>query len=456
MGKRKKPGGTSPPAKRRRALSPREWWRVIVLGAVAFKTAILETYRNGEPFMLIKQLIYIGLAVIPLVLIPGYDTRGPKMGLAVAIAMTISLLALYYGKYKAFRNRWLLVFLGYLLANFYFAPEPVELVRASVPNLWAWKPMFFMTIFVLMIAILGSLEFSARDKRRMLVIMAWVGVLQSFYVLLQAFGIDQFCMQKPGWLWLNRIGGSMGNRTLVAPFIAMVIPIALYLRTWWKAAVMAGAVAICHSQMALGAAAVSLMFYFGTLNRRLFLTMIGTGVVITIVLIVGFNTNDAIHKFVGESGRFAEWKQIIHDWHSPLQEGTDHGYALTGLGIGSFRYIYHQWHPSNFFQAHNEYLQILFEAGAVGLFLMLGAMVWIFRKNFSFADIWARRTNRYRIALLSSFLSISIAALGTFVWQLGATIFYSVVLVGLLHNHLGDDGEHGLAVRNEVTFVEDP
>ena len=245
----------------------------------------------------------------------------------------------------------------------------------------------------------------------------------------QAFGVDQFCMQKPGWLWLNRIGGAMGNRTLVAPFIAMVIPIALYLRAWWKAVVMAAAVAICHSQMALGAAAVSLMFYFGTLNRRLFMTMLGAGVLVTVVLVIGFNTNDTIHKFVGESGRFAEWRVIVEDWYSPLQDGEDHGNSITGLGIGSFRYVYHQWHPSNFFQAHNEYLQILYETGVVGLFLMLGALGWIFRRNFSFREVWAGRSNRYRIALLSSLLSASIAALGTFVWQLGATIFYSFSLV---------------------------
>jgi hypothetical protein len=69
-----------------------------------------------------------------------------------------------------------------------------------------------MMPIALMIAVIGSPEFSSREKRRMPMVMACVGTLQAFDVLLQGFGVDPFCMQKPGWLRLNRLGGVRGNR----------------------------------------------------------------------------------------------------------------------------------------------------------------------------------------------------------------------------------------------------
>ncbi len=390
--------------------------------------------------MPIRILIYIGLAIIPFFLRAGQGTREPKMELALGLALAICLLALFQGRFKARWNPWFPAILIYLMVSYPFAPPPVELIKANVPNLWAWKPTLAITIFMLMILTISSLHLRLRDRRLMLSIMTWAGVVMSGYVFMQFFGVDQFCIQKPDWYWPNRIGGTMGNRTVVSPFIAMVIPLAIYLRRWWQAVIMFIAVAMCHGQMAVGAMVVSLLFLLGTRGRRRAMVTAGVLVVMSLTLVIGYAFSERGRGFIDDSGRFPAWKATLEDWRQPSPESAPYSHALTGLGVGSFSYVFHQQHDGEFNKpfrhAHNEYLQVLYEMGIIGLVLMLGAMVWVFKKNFSWRDVWYGRANHYRMCLLASFVCISISALGAFVWQLAPNLFYTVVILGLLHKDM--------------------
>ena len=59
--------------------------------------------------------------------------------------------------------------------------------------------------------------------------MSWAGFIMAVYVILQALGWDQFFEVKPEQhfkaVTQNGLGGNLGQPTIVAPFLAMIIPL---------------------------------------------------------------------------------------------------------------------------------------------------------------------------------------------------------------------------------------
>lgn len=104
--------------------------------------------------------------------------------------------------------------------------------------------------------------------------------------------------------------------------------------------------------------------------------------------------------------------------------------------MGAFRFVNPVRHPGEketFYEAHNDYVELLYNSGFIGLILFLGAIWRMVKINLV-------RLNEYRIALLSSFLCIAINAGGLFVWQIAPIIFNTLVIAGLLHK----EEDHGV------------
>lgn len=407
--------------------------------------------------MLIQALVVFGLVAVPFLLIPGHDTREPKMMLALAVALATGLVAIFQGRLRAFHNKWGLILLGYLLVSIWFAPT---LITPRVPNLWGWQPAFAVVVFALLLITVASVEWDERARWRLFTAATWAGVLMAGYALLQYLYIDQFCDQKTDYFPINRIGGTMGNRTIVAPFIAMLIPLAIHMRSWWKVVVMAAAVLICRSSVAIGAGLVAVLFQFAGRGRRaLAIAGIVAGVLV-IAAVIGYGADAGIRREINDSGRFEVWRLVIQDWRSPVDPEKDNSFAITGLGPGSFRYVFPQKHEQffrdhawqEFHHAHNEYVQMLYECGVAGLFLLLGTIAWVFRRNCSLRDVLRGRVDRYRLCLLSSFLCVCLSALGTFVWQIGPTVFYTAVIAGLLHNRPEQEDTTAIDATREGEF----
>jgi len=386
---------------------------------------------------MIKRLIVAGLVTIPFLTLQGYNTRIPKMGLALGIALAIGLIAIFQGKLKSFKNKPLLILIFFLLISVYFSPKPdITLLGLNVSNFWVWKPMFYISVFFLMLVTVSSLELSKEDIKLILNVMVWVGFIMALYCIVQSLNIEQFftlntkvaaTIHTPK----NIIGGTLGHPTIVSPFIAMIIPIALYLKKRIKALIMFIAVCLTCSQVAIGAMMVSLVFYLSTKGRK---SLISGCIIFTLALTIlggGYFKSPQIKAFVDDSGRFGTWKKIVTDIKSPINKEGNR-YSFTGFGSGSFGYIFPLKHDSIMHQAHNDYLEIAYNTGIIGLGLFLWAIFYIFKINFSFKRIWRGEADKYRMALLSSFSCILICAGGTFVFQLGCHLFYTLVIVGLL------------------------
>ena len=386
---------------------------------------------------MIKWLLNLGLIVVPIAFLPNMDTREPKMAAALMVALALSLVAIYKGKIGQFNNRWPCVLVLYMLISAYLSPKVlINIANIPVLNPWMWEAILTAVIFLLMLAAVANMRLTNRDIKITLNIIVWVGFILSIYGFIQAFGIDQFyvCSDHSPFLRSNRIAATLGSPSVLAPFLGIIIPISIYLKKYLKAIFMAVVVFMTNSQVGYGAMVISLLFLFSTYSRR-HLILFG---LITILLVsgmaVGSIKSKRIRNFIGDGNRFDIWSQSLKELNTDIGGKS---YPITGRSPGSFRFLFHLKHDAATHQAHNDYVEFLYNCGIIGLGLLLLSIFKVFKLNFSFKDIWHNKANRYRMALLSSFLCACLCAGGVFVWQLGATIFYTITILGLLYNKGG-------------------
>jgi O-antigen ligase len=110
---------------------------------------------------------------------------------------------------------------------------------------------------------------------------------------------------------------------------------------------------------------------------------------------------------------------------------------MTGLGMGNFKYTFHLAHYDDptfmrFNQAHNDYLELLYDTGIVGFALFM-TMIFVFFRD-RLIKFWEFGVSNAERALISGVTVMCVTALGTFIWQIGTTVFYTVVFAGLLYN----------------------
>ncbi len=371
----------------------------------------------------IKILIILLLCIVPFLIIPEMDTREPKMFFAVTGAAGVILSAFYFGYFKPVKNKWLLIFLAYIPLCILLSPKlNVVVANTQIANFYVWKAALYLTIFALFIHSIYSIDFSFKDKQLFLKIMFWCGFVMSCYVGLQYLNLDQFFTSGGGY---GRLGGTLGNPDIVSIFIAVIIPLALYFKKYIHAIFMAITVFLTDSYTAYGALIAALLFLAAIKNKVCF------GIVSTfliMIFILGFavyKTNNVLfHKIVADHGRFNVVKNVINDMKQPKN------LPFTGTGPGSFPYLYHIKHSNpgeEFDKAHNEYIELLFDMGLAGVFILLAGIGSIIKNNITFVKQY-----RYCKYLLASFICVCISAGGIFVWHIGPLIIYSCVITGLL------------------------
>jgi len=285
-----------------------------------------------------------------------------------------------------------------------------------ITNPWIYQS--FVNIFAMLLLFL-VVSNSKIEIYKTLEVICWCGFVMSLYVLIQALGFRQFFPLKTHintimeMLPSSQMTGTFGHPTLVSAFIAMCVPSALYLKRRWFAAVMIICVFLTMSQVSIVAMLVGLVIYFlsrFSTGKEMF-AMITTCLIALVVL------SYLLHW---DTGRFAEWASIIEQIKQPLQGRY---LALTGMGMGSFSYLRQ---GQSFMQAHNEYLEIIFNTGLIGLGLFI-AMLWVFIRS-----TWKHVLDDQIRALLAMFICSLVLASGNFVWQIGTIAFYTVVVAGMI------------------------
>jgi O-antigen ligase len=398
---------------------------------------------------IIKTLIGFGITVIPFLMFSGYDTRQPKMVLALIVSFLVSLSAFFFGLFKPVKNIFAIFLMAFLVINIYLAPK-INLLFFGIPiiNPWVWETGAKILVFFLFYCVMSSIDLDKHDRNLFVSAMVWCGFILSVYALFQFIGADQFGRMRDGNPLFNssvNICASLGQRTLFSSFVAMIIPFTIYQKRWAFGLVMFLALYLSDSQVAWMATIVSVIVYFSLKNKVLF--VLGALLFlfcVSAVIYSPFSKNPSLMRITDTSGRTYVWDRVLESTTRPL-DGSQKSYPATGMGIGSFQYLVYEHIPElkgfqgnvRWIEAHNEYIEWLYTSGVIGLVLMLLVIVWIVKSSFiPWTGLFSLEPERR--ALLASFICICVCAFGTFVWHLGSHIFYTLVIAGLLSKPKGD------------------
>jgi len=390
---------------------------------------------------MVKFLLNLGLIVTPYFVVAGIDVRDVKMTVAVVFATILGLTGLYCVKIKRINNKWFYFMLAYMLTCFIVSPNPkLMMFGMNVGNFWIWQPMYHFLAFALMIVTVSSIEF---DKKQLYIVfqtMVWCGAIMGAYVCLQSLNIDQV-FDSVGLDELGKMAGSIGNPTHVSPFIAMLVPLAISSKRYLFSGIMILSVFLTQSDVAIVSLIIGLLVYIALINKKWF-SVIATSLALGATLFgLGIHngqiTKESLREQIHDHQRFSTWTQVVKDLNAKPFIDQEVRYPFTGWGMGNFKYTFHLAHINDktmmrFLQAHNEFIELLYNTGIIGFLLFVTALFVFFRqKAIKFWRIGLQNKER---ALLSGFVIICIASCGTFVWQVGTTAFYSAVFFGLLNN----------------------
>lgn len=181
---------------------------------------------------------------------------------------------------------------------------------------------------------------------------------------------------------------------------------------WWLGtAYMCVAIVQFHGTTAL--TCMGLAFCVPAIWRRQWLVPVLFGVAACVVLVWKHD------EFLSSTGRTQMWREYMTFW---LQNVN----ALTGAGLGAFEIIgpYIPVDGRHFRAMHNDFLQVLFDGGIIGLVFFLGLWVIAAKKMFTHP-------------VLLSFFAVFLVASSTY-FPLHFFFSQLIVLAALKCSHWGD------------------
>ena len=244
--------------------------------------------------------------------------------------------------------------------------EPIPLTRAHLLGcvligwavlsvLWAPQPLYSLN-GLWQVVILPAICFclgSQNRSLRPLFIGAGIGLAVS-----SAISIGQLA----GWIdWpsINTPSGLFLNKNFMAEAAALVLIWLIAERVWWLVVLVAPCVVLAGARGALLALAIGL----GLLTaRRLSRLTLGLLAAVAGLFIIGLWGPDPVDwPFATLGERWSIWVDTVH------------GIGLLGSGIGSYGFMPHPMQPDGtLMHAHNDYLELVYELGAIGA--ILGAL----------------------------------------------------------------------------------
>jgi len=382
-----------------------------------------------------KLLVNLGLAIVPFFIWSGFDTRQPKMFLAVFFALALSLQAIYQGSRIKVSNKYALILIAYLFFNVLLIPGNKALLNdVSVGTFWIWEGLFQVLTFFLFFGLLSNAEYKKEDMERSFKVMACVASILCFYSIFQSFGIDQFfgSVAHGRMFYPQNCPASFGSISLLSTFLAILCPVILYLKKYWLLLIMGIVLFFLNIQTAQVVAVFSVLFvYFSKTKKRL--------AVLALIVILGISgiafgikNNEGLRFKFSDGGRFGVWKSAVEDINkNQTGENIPTRYPLSGYGMGAFKYFFHANHKdpigSSFLEAHNDFVEFLYNTGFIGFILLLFS-IGLIVKDFMFSQSFLER------CLFSSFVASVLCACTLFVWQMGAHIYYTLVVLAFLYN----------------------
>jgi len=372
--------------------------------------------------MITTILISVGLILLPLLPIFGFSGKPTLSAFGMGVATALCLWGYFTQEQRPLRNKWLLFFCGYLLISAWQAPYPNLIVlKRPILNFWIWKSMFYAFMFLGMYRTISSAKLTEKHKDLIFDIIIYTTMIMSVYVIGQRFGIMQWFTSLCGSYGTFTAAGTLGSPSYVSPYLMLGIPFALYRKKSILIVPIILGIIATNSQMAIGSTIVMLMIILYFKYKK---TIISLFVIGALTAGIGLAVKGSVvGNVIDDSTRFTEWQNILVGVKTPYM--SKRSYPYTGRGPGAFFWTYRMSSGSNFAQAHNEYLEVLYDTGIIGLFLFLMSLYYIFKNTI------LNKRNKY---LMSAFIGICVCSGGIFAWHLGMTSFMTILIAGLLNN----------------------
>lgn len=347
-----------------------------------------------------------------------------------AVDMVAIILAGYVLTIKGFNkleNKWSAVFLALMVASHFHSPN-IQFDSGFLPKdiaIYNYKPMLEIIIFFLMFMAVSSIELTQFGFNKIAKSLCWIAVIYSAYIVFQRLGIDQLYAitgdQEISQMSRNpEAGGFISQPVFAAAFLATCMPFLVKNKSYWMIGLVMAAIIITGNRSAcIAAFIVTLMMSKFWIRAGKLLLIAYVSFLIGSLLICSFLPN--IHIDFHDTGRLGVWKGLFCDFIHPAFPGVNKHYILTGHGIGSFSVLFPFFHKSGFYQAHNEFFEVIYTTG------ILGMITFILMAK----DIFKRITNK---PVVMGILAISICALTNPVWHVPQLAFLTVFLIGLGYN----------------------
>lgn len=238
----------------------------------------------------------------------------------------------------------------------------------------AYPTKIFMPFFnILCLVLLYKLIIEYLDKNSIEKILKWfkyTAIVLLFYNVLQFFGIDEFFNALGTTTNNKQVLGIIGNPSHWGPFLAMVQPVffnknrqdIISLVLLW------GLILLTGSAVGIVGGLLVILFWLTFKKRKLLSIGLGASLVF-ITSIFLFNKH-----YFGNSGRLNAWKETFVLMKDKF---------VTGLGLGTFG-LKNNIQGGHWQHLHNEYYQLVFELGIIGLVLVLWCIYDYFK---TFASI---------------------------------------------------------------------
>lgn len=415
---------------------------------------------------MLTLLIAFSLALIPFICIPslGEGIRTPKEIVSILSMVGIIFTSVKYYHIRPFKNKWLLLFGGWCFLTLLLSNYPLSvyldkgIVLAFPSNMMAWKSLLYITLSILTIvcisgaecnshrnysiggfSVLNSENHSIFDIKVISKLISWIALILCFYATLQVFGIEEWFRvadNATGWvgksIWdvtantaqtgsiSHRIVATLGNPAILGIFLSIiaVFPLSLKNRFGYLVfSLLCGIVLLTQSTTAFIALIISISFYLLFKNPKTLLALIVVSLLCSPIIYSKVQSH--IKDVLNPTGRFEVLKE---SWTELYKK------PITGLGLGTFEHIIggNPEHVKNlnnqsWKEAHNEFWQIGFETGIIGLILFL---------MFVFTSFFKMGNPVYGAALVG-FL---IACITYFPMRIAPLSFYGVIITGLFLN----------------------
>jgi len=371
------------------------------------------------------------------------------------------------------------------LLNF-ISPKTVELKQQAlgitdasllalsfdVSNSWQAiaKSSIYAAIFFLTICLVNS-----RDKmRHLLIAIAFIGVLQAIWGLSVAFLQNSESLYSSEYQFIEAVKGTFVNRNHFGGFINIAIAATIGLMlcvgikekrqihreanlTAWQSrtldwriylvpyfGLLVLALIFCLSRGALAAFIVMLLamgncFVMVKENRNTIYQNFKWAIWLTILLLVFGGANFLSDQLAEINGDFNARMDLWGNSYHLIKD-----FWLTGVGSGNFQHVYPLYDsgempfrhsgpmPLKLIHAHNDYLELMAEHGAIGM-ILLGSVVLICLKN-AFNAIRRFKTvsqSAYAIVAIMGASGFLAHAFVDFNFQIPSNALYFFVLLAL-------------------------